>query len=299
MIHKLSSNSTIFKFSKNNEAAIRVSSGHIVELETLDCFSNQIVTAEDKLEGIDWSRINPATGPVFVEDAEPGDVLKVTIEDIKLSHQGVMSVGEGLGVLGHLLKGMESKVIPIKEDMAVFDSNLSIPLNPMIGVIGVAPPEDEINSGTPGSHGGNMDNLMITTGAVLYLPVFVQGALFGLGDLHAAMGDGEIGVSGIEAAGSVRVKLEVKKGLKLHNPVLENKDKFTTIASAENLEDAVKQAAVDMSEILSTRLSLTLGEIGMIMSAVGHTQICQVVDPLKTARFVMPKWALEKYDFIF
>lgn len=299
MIHMLSSNSTIFKFSKNNKAAIRVSSGDIVEMETLDCFSNQIVTVEDKLEGIDWSRINPATGPVFVEGAEPGDVLKVTIESIKLSNQGVMSVGEGLGVLGHLLQGMESRVIPVEDNMAVFDSRLSIPLNPMIGVIGVAPPEEEINSGTPGAHGGNMDNLMITTGATLYLPVFVKGALFALGDLHAAMGDGEIGVSGIEIAGSVRVKLEVIKGLKLHNPVLENKDKFTTIASAENLEDAVKQAAVDMYEVLGARLSLTLGEIAMIMSAVGHTQICQVVDPLKTARFVMPKWVLEKYDFSF
>jgi amidase len=299
MIHKLSNNNTIFKFSKNNEPVVRVFSGDTVELETLDCFSNQIVTIEDKLEGIDWSRINPATGPVFVESAEPGDVLKVTIENIRLSDQGVMSVGEGLGVLGHLLKGMESKVIPIEKDKAIFDSMLSIPLNPMIGVIGVAPSEYEINSGTPGSHGGNMDNLMITTGASLYLPVFVQGALFALGDLHAAMGDGEIGVSGIEVAGSVSVRLEVKKGLKIHNPVLENNDKFTTIASAENLEDAVKQAAVDMSEILSTRLSLTLGEIAMIMSAVGHTQICQIVDPLKTARFVMPKWALGKYDFSF
>jgi amidase len=289
----------IFSFSKNNPAVLRVSSGETVEINTLDCFSNQLQGPKDTLESMDWERVNPATGPVFVEGAQPGDVLKVTVQDIKLAEQGVMAAGKGLGVLGHLLEGLQSKLIPISEGKAVFDSKLEIPLNPMIGVIGVAPENEGVNCGTPGSHGGNMDNLMITTGAVLYLPVYVEGALFALGDLHAAMGDGEIGVTGVETSGTVTVTLEVVKGLKINNPVLENKDSFTTIASRENLEEAVKAAAEDMACILENRIPLAMSELAMLMSAVGHTQICQVVDPLRTARFVMPKWVLERYKFSF
>ena len=298
MNFKLSNNS-IFKFSSKNTPALKVNSGDVVEIYTYDCFSNQLQTQEDTLEAMDWERINPATGPVYIEEAKEGDVLKVTIEEIRLNSQGVMVAGEGSGVLGHMLKGMESKILPIKDNKAVFDEKLSIPLNPMIGVIGVAPSKEEINSGTPGKHGGNMDNLMITTGATIYFPVFTEGALFALGDLHAAMGDGEIGVTGIEIAGSVKVKLEIVKGLKLNNPVLENKESFTTVASEVNLEDAVNQATIDMAEILRARMPMGLHKIAMLMSAVGHTEICQVVDPLKTARFVMPKWVLETYDFKF
>lgn len=293
------SNNSIFKFSSKNAPALKVNSGDVVEIHTYDCFSNQLQTPEDTLEAMDWERINPATGPIYIEEAKEGDVLKVTIEEINLNNQGVMVAGEGSGILGHMLKGMESKIIPIKDNEGIFDEQLSIPLNPMIGVIGVAPSKEEINSGTPGHHGGNMDNLMITRGATIYFPVFTDGALFALGDLHAAMGDGEIGVTGIEIAGSVKVKLEVVKGLKLNNPVLENKESFTTIASEINLEEAVNQATIDMAEILKERMTMGLHKIAMLMSAVGHTEICQVVDPLKTARFVMPKWVLETYDFKF
>lgn len=289
--------SNIFKFSKDNPPALKVPSGAIIDIETMDCFANQLQSEQDTLETLDWERVNPATGPVFVEGAAPGDALKVSIEKISFGSQGVMATGKDLGALGDMLEGLVSRIIPITDGKAVFDSKLSIPLNPMIGVIGVAPESGELNCGTPGPHGGNMDNRMITEGASLYLPVFVEGALLALGDLHAAMGDGEIGVTGVEIAGSVRVRLEVIKGLRLANPVLENKEYFTTIASASDLESAVKLAVLDMAGILEKRLPLNMAEISMLMSAAGHTQICQVVDPLRTARFAMPVWVLEKYGF--
>jgi amidase len=293
------SNCKIFKFSKDNPYVAKIQSGDMVEIETLDCFSNQLKTKEDTLDAIDWNQINPATGPIYIEGAMPGDTLKVTIEDIVLCDQGVMAAEEGGGPLGHLLKGTKTKIIPIIDGKAIFDSKLSIPLKPMIGVIGVAPGEEDINTGTPGNHGGNMDNLMITKGSTLYLPIFVEGALFALGDLHAVMGDGEIGVTGVEIPGSVKAKLEVMKGLTLNNPVLENAEKFTTIASEKNLEDAVNRATVDMAMILKERIDMDLHDIAMLMSAVGNTEICQVVDPLRTARFVMPKWVLKGYGFEF
>src|SRR5690606_27635164 len=151
----------------------------------------------------------------------------------------------------------------------------------------------------PGSHGGNMDTKLIGEGAVLYLPVFVEGALFGLGDLHAAMGDGEIGVSGVEVAGKVLVKLEVIKGITLNNPVVQTPEVTATIASALTLDEAADIAVADMANLLQKHTPLSMAEIATLMSAAGDLQISQVVDPLKTVRFSMPNQILASYGVEF
>ena len=296
-MYKVACTSSIYSFSKDNKPVLNIKSGDEVLIETMDCFSNQIQTKEDRLETMDWNRVNPASGPIFIEGAEPYDTLKVTIKKIEINNKVVLSTGENLGVLGGKLKGLSSSIKLIENNEVVFDGKLRLPLNKMIGVIGTAPLEGDINCGTPGSHGGNMDNTMITEGSMLYLPIFIEGALFALGDLHAVMGDGEIGVSGAEAAGKVYVKLEVIKNLKLQNPLLENEKSISTIASAETLDAAVNKAVFDMADILAERINLPYSEIAMLLSLVGQVQVCQVVDPLKTARYVVPKWVLERYDF--
>ncbi len=293
MSQTLSCERIIYAFDKENHPILRVPSGTTIEISTYDCFENQIQTADTPFDTLDWNRVNPATGPIYVEGAEPGDVLKVIIEDIQLADQGVMAVGPGLGVLGEKIERFEAKIIPIKGDKAIFN-DFEIPLNPMIGVIGVAPAGEPVSCGTPGSHGGNMDNKMIAKGATLYFPVFVPGALFALGDFHAAMGDGEISVSGIEIAGRAKVHLEVVKGKTITNPVLENEESLATIASAPTLDEAVKLSVENMVELTRDALSLSLNEQTMLFSAVGQTEICQVVDPLMTARFVLPKWVLRE-----
>jgi len=298
LVHKIAGRH-IYAFSKYNEPLIKIVPGDEVEIETIDALGNQIQSPEDRLEAMDWNRVNPATGPVYVEGAEPGDVLKVTIQEINVGKQGVMMTGKNCGVLGDSFSDLYFRIIPVVDGKAVFNEKISLPLNPMVGVIGVAPEGEGLGCGIPGPHGGNMDNLMVAAGATLYFPVFVKGALFALGDIHAAMGDGEIGVSGVEVPGSVRVKIDVRKDIRLKNPALENDEYFTTIASAKTLDDAVKQATSDMASILKERLGLPLHDIVMLMSAAGHAQICQVVDPLVTARSVMPKWILGKYDFRF
>jgi amidase len=299
MDYTLDCNNIIFKFSPANAPVCKVPSGAQVTIETMDCFANQLQAPEDTLDSMDWDRVNPATGPIFVAGAQPGDVLKVQIKKIKVSSQGVMATGENEGTLGAHMQGLFSKIIPIRDNYAIFDSKVSIPLKPMIGVIGVAPRDGEVNCGTPGSHGGNMDNTMIGENTTLYLPIFTEGALFALGDVHAVMGDGEIGVSGVEVPARVTVVLEVIKGLQLSNPVLENPESFSTIASAPTLDQAIDQATNDMASILAAKIDLSFPDVAMLMSAVGNTQICQVVDPLRTGRFVMPKWVLSRYDFQF
>ena len=159
----------------------------------------------------------------------------------------------------------------------------------MIGVIGVAPKDEGIACGTPGHHGGNMDNTKITEGATLYLPVFHEGALFSLGDVHACMGDGEIMVSGVEIPANVTVTLDIVKGQTIENPMLEDDQYIYTIASNEDLDKAIYTATLTMNEIIQKQLHYDFNEAGMLMSACGNVEICQVVDPEKTARFSMPK----------
>jgi amidase len=281
--------SVIYDFNKTHKPVKIVPSGTSVQIVTYDCFENQLQTEEDEITGIDWNRVNPATGPIYVKNAQPGDVLKVSIEKLEIGDQGVMVVGPDLGVMGHRLKEMESKMIPIQDGVARFN-DISIPLNPMIGVIGVAPEGDGVSCGTPGAHGGNMDNKMIKEGAVLYFPVFAEGALFGLGDFHAAMGDGEVSVSGIEVPGKATVKLEVIKGESLVQPMLENAEVVTQIASAATLDEAVTLATELMVDRVVEKSGMSVSEATMLMSAIGQVEVCQVVDPLLTARFVVPKW---------
>ncbi len=285
----------IYSFSPNHEPIYRAKSGESLVIQTYDCFTDQIKSEKQPLSELDWDQINPATGPIYVEGAEPGDALKVTILAIETDVKGVMMVGPGLGTLGDQVEEMKVKVMHVRYGRVLFNQ-LSLPVRKMIGVIGVAPKEGEINCGTPGAHGGNMDNRMVTEGATLYFPVNVSGALFALGDLHAAMGDGEVSVSGVEVAGAVTVKLEVVKGLKVEHPILENVRNFTQIASAETLDKASKLATDLLVKRLVAYTNLSFEDALMLMSAVGHVEICQIVDPLMTVRAVFPKSILDQLE---
>ncbi|SEM66340.1 amidase [Mesobacillus persicus] len=295
MSEVLSKETFFYAFSKENQVAKKVPSGSTVQIETYDCFQNQIQSQDTPFNTVDWNRVNPATGCIYVEDAQPGDILKVRIDDIELAEQGLLATGPGLGVMGHRIEKFTVKMIPIVDGKAVFNERLHLPLNPMIGVIGVAPEDAAVNNGTPGAHGGNMDTTLITTGATLYFPVFQEGALFGLGDLHAAMGDGEIGVSGIEIPGKVTVTLDVIKGKSIPYPFVENEEGVAVIVSKETLDEAAKAAVEIFADTLLPHTDLTLAELTMLFSAAGQVQVSQIVDPLMTARFFVPKAILDAY----
>ncbi len=285
----LSDEKHFFAFSKQNVPVLRIKSGDRVKIKTMDCFSNQIRKEEDQLEYINWDLVNPATGTIYIDGAQQGDVLKVTVERIDVGPLGIMATGQDLGVFGGYFKGMTKKLIPIEGDFAIFNEKLKIPLNKMIGVIGVAPEGESVNCGTPGSHGGNMDTKLIGEGASVLLPVFTDGALFGTGDVHAAMGDGEVCVTGVEIDAELTLTFEVVKDIQLNNPMVETNEILSCIASEKNLENAGLKAARDMYDYLKDRVSLEPEELAMLLSAVGNLEISQIVDPLKTARFTIRK----------
>lgn len=294
---ELDDEKVFYAFDKALEPAMVVPSGTTVRVRTKDCFGNQIQKPEDELDGIDWDHTNPATGPIFVEGAVPGGALKVSIDVIEFDNKSVSCTGENEGVCGDRFNAWSTQVCEIDGDELIWDERLRIPLRPMIGVIGVAPEGDPINCGTPGSHGGNMDNTAITAGATLYFPVIADGALFGCGDMHAVMGDGEISVSGAEAAGWATVTLTAMPELKLVDPLIENATHFGVIASAETLDAAADRAVHEMLDLICDRTAEDPDKVVMLLSLVGDVQVCQMVDPEKTIRFMVPKYVLDSLGF--
>ena len=164
----------------------------------------------------------------------------------------------------------------------------------MIGVIGVAPENESITCGTPGTHGGNMDNKRITKGSTLYLPVYKDGAYFACGDVHACMGDGEIMVSGVEIPAKVTLSFEVIKGMSIEEPRLEDEDYIYTISSDEDIEKAIYNVTKIMNKIIQKHLGYSFNDAGMLLSACGNVKICQVVDPKRTVTMQLSKTICSK-----
>ena len=286
---KIIENNRIFAFDSKNEPVAEVMDGETIIFRTRDCFDNQLSEEGSCIGALNWNRINPATGPVYVENAKAGDVLKVEILEITLDKQGVMCALPENGVLGSLVKEESVKRIQVEEGKVHFNDKLVFDVTPMIGVIGVAPENGSINCGTPGYHGGNMDNKRIKEGASLYFPVFHDGAFFSLGDVHAAMGDGEVMVSGVEISADVKVRLSVMKGIRIETPMLENEELCGVIYSHEEIEKAVFHAVRIMNERVQENLGISFNEAGMLLSAVGDLRFCQVVDPERTVMMCVPK----------
>lgn len=294
---KIPKEKSISMMSKNNTPVEKIHSGETLVFQTADCYNDQITKENQNVDPSKRQFSNPATGPVYIEDAEVGDILKIEILDIKINDYGVMVLQPNSGVLGEYVKENKTSIIPIEDDKAIFNDKIQIPLNPMIGVIGVAPKEGDIRTTVPDIHGGNMDCKEITKGSTVYLPVFVKGALLSIGDLHAMQGDGEIVICALEVGGEVTVRLSVIKNKILPIPMVLTETHVMTIASKKTLDEAGHLATVNMHQFLVNELEMDTYEAGRLLSLVGDLRICQVVDPLMTTRMELPLSILKAYQY--
>lgn len=296
---------------KGIKAAAVCESGETVVFETRDCYDDAVVSEERPLGDKDNPIENPATGPLYVKDALPGDVLKVEILDIQVRNWGVMRSSASCGVFHEDFSERTARIFQLenrelkdgKPAEVWFDDTLKLQLDPMIGVIGTAPAGDGITTDTPNSHGGNMDCRKIVTGSTLYLPVNVEGALLSMGDLHALMGDGEVLICGLETGGNVTVRVSVLKesglkGVRIPTPFLNCRGDVMTIQSAGTLDEAGEMAAKAMKEFVKAAAKKDDLEAGMLMSLLSNMAVCQVVDPLKTVRMEFPLKVLEAYGYV-
>ncbi|MCL2618561.1 MAG: acetamidase/formamidase family protein [Defluviitaleaceae bacterium] len=281
-----------YTFSKDNAPVASVPGGSVVKFESLDALGGQITreNAQDGFKNFDWNAVNPATGPLFVEGAVPGDVLRVEIMDIRLtSDAGVLLTGSALGLCKEFFDDNIARVVDIKGGYVEFSPDIKIPVRPMIGVIGTAPAGEPVNNGTPGEHGGNMDCREIIAGAAVYLPVNVEGALLSMGDVHAAMADGESCGTGAETTAEITVKVDVLKDCVWPTPFVESAEHYMPLASAATADEAISRAVLHGVDFLMTTRGMSRYDAITFISLAADVRICQVVDPLITARVNIPK----------
>ncbi len=291
---KITRDYVIYKMSGENVPAAKVDAGETVVFETYDCYQGQLLPEGNTFKDVDRRFGNPATGPVYVNGAKPGDVLKISIEKLNLGPVGILDIGPNPGALKGYFDEPVINRIQIVGDMLKYDERLQIRTKPMIGVIGNAPAEGAVSTMTPMNHGGNMDCTKIGEGAILYLPVFVEGALLALGDFHAIMGDGEVGNCGLEIEGEATLKLDIIRDMHVDFPMIENEEQWITVAYGETLDEAADRASKQMFQFLTQYHGLNKVDAGMLIDMVGDLVICQIVNPMKTVRMEIPKWTIEK-----
>ena len=291
---KVTRKDVIYQMSAENKPVLSVDSGETVAFETYDCYQGQLLPEGTTFQDVNRKFTNPATGPVYVNDAKPGDVLKITIEKMELGPVGILDIGKNPGALKGFFDSVTIKRLSVVGDMLKYNDRLQIKTKPMIGVIGTAPAEGAVSTMTPMDHGGNMDCTRIEEGAILYLPVFVDGGLLALGDFHAIMGEGEVGNCGVEIEGEATLKVEVVRDMKVTFPMIENEDQWMTVAYGETLDEAAKKATAQMFQFLTEYHGLDAVDAGMLIDMVGDLIICQIVNPMKTVRMEIPKWTIEK-----
>ncbi|MDR1183229.1 MAG: acetamidase/formamidase family protein [Coriobacteriales bacterium] len=295
----LSDNHAFYAFEPGLTAALSVAQGDEFTLATRDCFANQLRSSTDTLEQLDWDRINPATGPVRIEGVQPGDLVRIQIRRLQPVGNAVMTTIPGSGALSGITEASTTIVENGNGTITLPTERgpLTLPAKPMIGVIGLAPAEGKIPNGTPGVHGGNMDCTLIGEGATLYLRAAVEGGMFGCGDSHSLMGDGEVLVVGAETPALVTLVADVVDEPKLPVPFLENDDLYAVIASAPSSDDAFKLACDLMFGFLTEVVKLSANDTGRLMTLVGDLKFCQVVDPALTVRFEFPRSVLAQLGF--
>ncbi|MGI4867527.1 MAG: acetamidase/formamidase family protein [Janthinobacterium lividum] len=239
------------------------------------------------------------TGPIFVEGAEPGDVLEVRIKAIQLAiPYAYNGFGAKSGFIPEDFGYAKMKIIPLdaKRMVANFVPGIEVPLHPFFGSMGVAPPPaaGRVNSAPPGIHGGNLDNKDLVVGTTLYLPVHVPGALFFVGDGHAGQGNGEVDITALETSLVGNLEFVVHKDMHLTVPRAETPTQYISMGLNEDLTLAAKQAVREMIDFLMKTKGLSHDDAYMLCSVAGDLNVTQVVDGTRGAHMLLAKSLFKK-----
>jgi acetamidase/formamidase len=274
--------------------ALTVAPGDSVTVATQESSGGQLgrtSTADDTAE-LDFGRLNPVTGPIRVDGAEPGDALVIDVLDTQVDDWGWTACIPGFGLLADDFPEPHLRIVSIDGARAELLPGLGVPVVPMIGTIGVAIPEPGAHSVVPPRRwGGNMDIRQVGPGARLRLPVGVEGALLSLGDVHAAMGDGEVCGTGVETSATVRLRVGLEKGAAPRTPVLETAPAarrtgaaLVTTGIGPDLMTAAKDATRQLIDEVVRRTGIDAADAYLLASIAGDLVISEIVD--------VPNWVV-------
>ncbi|HLI51974.1 MAG TPA: acetamidase/formamidase family protein [Thermomicrobiaceae bacterium] len=270
---------------------LEVESGATVEFEIVDASGGQLnrSSGASVVSGLDFAHLNPVTGPVYVKDAKPGDVLEVEIVDFGSLDWGWTAIIPGFGLLADEFPEPKLKIWDLSANRAEFAPGIEIPIKPFPGTIGVALPEPGNHSIVPPRrNGGNMDIRHLTRGARLFLPVWVEGALFSVGDTHAAQGDGEVCGTAIEVATSIVLRFQLHQHRSIAEPryilpgppvpEADARGYYVTTGFAPDLHEAARKATRFQVEHIQEEYGLSRDDAYMLASVAVDLSISEIVD---------------------
>jgi acetamidase/formamidase len=302
----------------NAPAALRIESGQTVRIDTVSqqgltagidpvtFFGGGGIAAGDVLEDVKaiyrevkrepGAGSHVLTGPVYVNGAQPGDMLEVRILDVEFRvNYGVNNSAPGVGAAPELLTQTARKIIPIdlKRGVARFSERIELPLAPFMGVMAVAPPTAQAPANTrpPGVFGGNIDLKVLTRGATLYLPVFHEGAQFFTGDGHGLQGDGEVNGTAIEISLTPTLQFIVHRGTgqRMNWPRAEDRDCHYVMGMDVDLDEAARLAIRESVAFLQERAGLSAGDAYALCSLSVDFRIAEAVNHVKVVYGAIPK----------
>ena len=301
--HTIHSINHHFGWDNLNKPILYIKSGEIIEIETIDSSGEQlnVNSTIENVKNLDFSKVNPVTGPIFIENAKEGDVLEVEFLDFITSGWGWTAIIPGFGLLADEFREPDINLWkydsnnPIQSSYSTFGK---VPLKPFVGTVGLALKEPGNHTIVPPRHcGGNLDIKDLTKGSVIRFPVQVPGALLSLGDTHAAQGDGEVCGTAIESPMKVVIKINLIKNLSIPSPQYETNgptsnhiDKygyFATTGIGPDLMEGAKNAVRAMIDLLGKKENIPANKAYMLCSVCSDLRISEIVD--------IPNWVVSCY----
>jgi acetamidase/formamidase len=290
--HHLPDEQVHFTWDTGNQPVLVVDSGDTVVVWTRDVSDNQIGPDSDTsvIAGLDWDRVYPLAGPIGIHGAEPGDTLTIEVLDIHTQGWGWTAVLPGLGLLADDFPDAYLRIFDLSRgDVAYLRDDIAIPLEPFFGTMGVCPARAARQPVMPpGTFGGNMDIRQLVRGSTLHLPVQVEQALFSCGDAHAAQGDGEVCVTGLEAPMFASLRFTLEKGRSIPGPQyrtpapltrrVDSAPFYATTGVSGDLYAAAQDAVRAMVDHIATSYSLGREDAYLLCSLAVDLKISEIVD---------------------
>ena len=277
-------------FSAENPPALRVQSGEVFSVTTTDRFRDVSKTDPDFTKS---EVVGSMNGPIYVEGVKKGDTLKVEFLSMTPAESRAYVLAlPGHGALGGQIPAFHMETVEVTKDIAVFPNGASIPIRPMLGLIGVAPEEGEASMSSTGPFGGLMSLTDMTAGSTLYLPVFHDGAFLSMGDSHLAMGEGEATSSAVEGSMSIEMRASASEDVRVDGPLVVSPDHVITFGRGSTMEEAAHTATNGMADLLMAKLDISPTEAAMLIGCAADLRTALALYPPYSMKMLMPRSTL-------
>ena len=280
----------IYVLDPGNDPAITVDSGEELVVETWDAFEG--VRDPDVLQA--RSLKGPATGPIYVNGAEPGDALRVDFISITAKEGAAHMVLPDRGFLEEEYTDAYPTIMSLEDGNLVMPTGVRLPINPSMGVVATTPTYPQQTASDSGPYGGDIDMKELVAGSTIYLPVFVPGGMLALGDCHAIVGDGAVAGTGAECSSAAHIRVTVEKGMGITSPRALTPDHFIVLSHGEELGPAMKQAVRDMVDFLVEAKGMSAYDAYTLLSLAGDIRVSRTFRPISPVKMMLSRVALDQ-----